>query len=1356
MLKKMGMLKKQLLKAIYKITLIATFLFATVFSFGQEYNLQYFSAEQGLSLNEVTSILQDSKGFMWFATRSGINRFDGYEFVQFDSDANEEYNLPSPSIEFIFEDSNDNLWIGTKSGGLNYFDYSTEKFIQVKQFGADSQLIRDNGIISINESLNGNMLIGTWSDGLYVLDKESNKVHYLFESTTIYSILIQDDNYAWLGTSKGLFKMNLTTYAYEKIEFDKTFEVTEVIFDTDKKHLWIAGWEAGLTRLNVETLAYERYSLNINDPEYKSSQNSTRSLLLDTNGRLWVGTWNGGLFTFNEHGKTFDKFEIKSLDRNEMYSDFDIILDIFEDRDNNIWIGTDSGGLVFIGSKKTFQGISLSANPNCGLENFYINAMFETPDKTLWVGTRGGGLYKTKDRKNFERIPSKNETFESLIIKVIYPINDTILCVSTGKDVYYIDLYRKHILRLVDDDLLSEIKKITTIRRFENHALIGTQQNGFYFIPDYFSGGKEVVHFSPTNSEVLKNERITFIEKDLSNNIWVGTYKGIYLFDIHEKTISNVVLGNGTLLNSEMVSCWAQTNDSAIWMGNPKGLIKLTQSNQNTYSSTFFYNEKEFPFKFVRRILPDNENNIWLSTNSGLVKMNIIDYSLSSFDKSDGLIGSNYSEDIGYKNQDGILYFGGANGFNYFNPSEIKINEKIPPLVFTKFKIFNQEVKPLQKVNGNAVLPKAICLSPTLQLSYKDREFTIEFAALNYTATKKNNYEYKLEGYDTDWISAGTKRAVTYSNLSGGHYKFMVKGSNNNNVWNEEPIVLDINIKPAPWKTWYAVLFYIAFIWLMIWLITRNAIKQVRLTGSLEMEKLKNEQVQQLNEMKLRFFTNISHEFRTPLTMILGPVKEMLKANPDNPKLNVAYKNSKRLMTLVNQLLEFRSVETDNISLKVSENNVADFVNEICLSFEELAGINDIQFEKIIDIETRNLWFDIDKIEIVLNNIIYNAFKYAGAGSSVKVIIDESEQYVNFHIIDNGPGIDTEDLDNVFVQFYQSKKNKHNASTGIGLNLSKKMVELHSGNISVVSTPNEKTEFTIQLLKGKNHFPKESLIDTQIVRAPLSSKKELLSQLKVQSGNKETGKKEMSLLIVEDNVEISAYLRELFQNEFNVTEARDGLAGYNSALETAFDIIISDVMMPGMDGMEMCQKIKSDVQTSHIPVILLTAKSASQFRIEGLEHGADAYFSKPFDPDELKMQVHSILESRKKVREKFSKAILLEPTELEIAPYEEEFLKKVIKIVEENIENSEFTSEELAQQIGMSTASLYRKLKSVVGQSSNELIRSIRLKRAAQLLTNSNHTISEITYMVGFNDVKYFRKCFQKQFDKSPRQHRKS
>jgi signal transduction histidine kinase/DNA-binding response OmpR family regulator/ligand-binding sensor domain-containing protein len=1159
-----------------------------------------------------------------------------------------------------------------------------------------------------------------------------------------------------LGTSNGLFKLNLNTYTSEKIEFEKTFEVTEVIFDSDKKHLWIAGWEAGLTRLNVETLAYERYSLNTNDPEYKSSQNSTRSLLLDSSGRLWIGTWNGGLYSFNKYHKTFDKVDIKPSTSSEMYSDFDIILDIFEDRDNNIWIGTDSGGLVFIGSKKTFQGISLSANPNCGLENFYINAMFETPDNTLWVGTRGGGLYKTKDKKIFERIPTKNETFESLIIKEIYQIDDTILCVSTGTNVYYIDLYKKHILRLVDNDLLSGIKKITTIRKFENHALIGTQQNGFYFLPNYFHGAKEIIHFGPKNNEVLKNERITIIEKDLRDNIWVGTYKGVYLFDIHEKTISNVVLDNGTVLNSEMVSCWAQTTDSAIWMGTPKGLIKLTQSNAKTYSSTFFYNEKEFPFKFVRRILPDNENNIWLSTNSGLVKMNIFDYSLSSFDKSDGLIGSNYSEDIGYKNQDGILYFGGANGFNYFNPSEVTINKKIPPLVFTKFKTFNQEIKPLQEVGGNVILPTTVCLNPTVDLSYKDREFTIEFAALNYTASKKNNYEYKLDGYDSDWISAGTKRTVTYNNLPGGNYKFMVKGSNNNNVWNEEPIILGINIKPAPWKTWYAVLFYIAFIWVMVWLITRNAIKQVRLNSNLEMEKLKNEQVQQLNEMKLRFFTNISHEFRTPLTMILGPVKEMLKANPDNPKLNVAYKNSKRLMGLVNQLLEFRSVETDNISLKVSENNVANFVNEICLSFEELANINDIQFEKIIDITTSNLWFDIDKIEIVLNNIISNAFKYAGAGSAVKVLIDESEQHINFHIIDNGTGIGAEELGKVFLPFYQSKNNKKLASTGIGLNLSKKMVELHSGNIKVESIPNEKTVFTVQLQKGKNHFQDEVLLDTQVVKPFLSSKQGLLSQLKIQNESNETGKKEMSLLIVEDNVEILGYLKELFKNEFNIFEATDGLSAYKSALETTFDIIISDVMMPEMDGMEMCQKLKSDVQTSHIPIILLTAKSASQFRIEGLEHGADAYFSKPFDPDELKMQVHSILESRKKVREKFSKAVLLEPTELEIAPYEEEFLKKIIKIVEENIENAEFTSEELAQQIGMSTASLYRKLKSVVGQSSNELIRSIRLKRAAQLLKNSNNTVSEITYMVGFSDVKYFRKCFQKQFDKTPTNYRKA
>ncbi len=537
-------------------------------------------------------------------------------------------------------------------------------------------------------------------------------------------------------------------------------------------------------------------------------------------------------------------------------------------------------------------------------------------------------------------------------------------------------------------------------------------------------------------------------------------------------------------------------------------------------------------------------------------------------------------------------------------------------------------------------------------------------------------------------------------------------------------------------------------------LIRWNAVKQVRLANSLEMEKVHYEQAHQLNEMKLRFFTNISHEFRTPLTLILGPIKEILDENSENRRLKVVYKNAKRLMALVNQLLEFRRVETDTLRLKVSKNNIVDFTKEVCLSFEELAKINNIQFNYNLQIRSKQVWFDVEKLEMILNNLISNAFKYIGSGSVIEVLLSEGDGFVCIHVIDNGPGISEDDIEFIFNRFYQSHKNNNLDSSGIGLNFVKRLVELHKGEINVESVPNVKTEFIVRLRKGEEHFTIGEKTEKSFIQSSFNLKTGIPLLLKPKSHATVSGEKRNSILIVEDNHEIREYLKELLETEYNVDMAENGKIGYGKALENEYDLILSDVLMPEMDGLEFCKKLKTNIETSHIPVILLTAKSANHFRMEGLAYGAEAYITKPFNPDELKVQVNTILEARQKVKERFGKIITLEPTDMEITSQEEEFIEKVIKSIEENIENSDFRSEDLARLVGTSTTTLYRKLKSLTGQSSNDIIRTIRLKRAAQLLRDSKITISEVAYSVGFNDIKYFRKCFSKQFSSTPSDYR--
>ncbi len=1340
---------------VKQLLLLPFFIFASYLLSGQNVSMlkNFLTVEDGLSQNEVTSIIQDKDGFMWFGTRGGLNRYDAYEFIHYKPKANAQNHISNPSIETIFEDSKGNLWIGTKSGGLNHYNSLKEKFTRVTSFGETNEQILDDRIICLAETNSGNILVGTWSEGLYILDYQKDSLVHLLTETQVNKILIENNNQAWIATDNGLFFLNLIDYSIEFIDLG-VINITELISDNEDDLMWLVGWDCGLIAVDKTSRTWKQYLLETEVKPLKTNPNNTYSILQDSKNNLWIGTWNSGLFTFNKKSEKFQKVELVQDKSNALNTNYNIILDIYEDKTQNIWIGTDSGGIVRLGNKKLFKSVSYENNSDCGLSNFHITNFWKSNDGVLYVGTRGGGLYKTTDNKTFNLVELGKGVENANLVKNIFPISKDKLWVNYDLESYELDFTKENgKLKPLHDENIGKIRKVTSFKKIGQSLIIGTQQDGLYFFPNLINTNS-YKQFTPQNNTALQNERITFVEQDSAGEIWLGTFKGLYFFNSKSHEISPIHLEKNHYLTGDIMNCWHQTNDSVFWVGTPSGLNKLTKKENKTFTVEHFSPETGLIDDYILGILSSDNNELWISTSSGLVKLLINDEKVYAFDKSDGLPSLNFSESKGYLAKDGTMYFGSTDGYIYFRSEDIQINEVIPPIVFTKFKIFNHEIKPNTAFNGNVFLNRSINAHPEIFLSHKEKEFTIEFSALNYSSPQRNQYSYKLEGYDKEWVLAGTKRSVTYINLKPGDYQFKVRGSNNNYVWNMEGTSLSFNIKPAPWKSWYAIVIYVLFITGIVLLIRWNAVKQVRLANSLEMEKVQNEQAHQLNEMKLRFFTDISHEFRTPLTLILGPIKEILDENSENRRLKVVYKNAKRLMTLVNQLLEFRRIETDTLRLKASKNNIVDFTKEVCISFEELAKINNIQFNYNIQFKSKQVWFDVEKMEMILNNLISNAFKYIGSGSVVEVSLSEGNGFVCIHVIDNGSGISEEDIKLIFNRFYQSRKNNKLGSTGIGLNLVKRLVELHKGEINVESVPNVKTEFIVKLRKGEEHFTNEEKTEQSFIQSSFNAKTGIPLQLKPESHSKAFDEKRNSILIVEDNQEIREYLKELLEKEYNVDRAENGKIGYEMALENEYDLILSDVLMPEMDGIEFCKKLKTNIETSHIPVILLTAKSANQFRLEGLAYGAEAYMTKPFNPEELKVQVNTILEARQKVKERFGKIITLEPTDIEITSQEEEFIEKVIKSIEENIENSDFRSEDLARLVGTSTTTLYRKLKSLTGQSSNDIIRTIRLKRAAQLLRDSKNTISEVAYSVGFNDVKYFRKCFSKQFSSTPSDYR--
>ncbi|MFW6275757.1 MAG: ligand-binding sensor domain-containing protein, partial [bacterium] len=1000
--------------------------------------------------NDVTGILKDSRGFMWFATRGGLNRYDGYEFVQHKSRMDKENYLSNPSLECIFEDKNGNFWIGTKSGGLNFYDYSQERFSQITRFGKNNQPVKDERIISINQSLDGSILLGTWSDGLYILDVENDTLIHPVIDKRIYKILVEDENTVWLGTEQGLIKYDFRTKDFDEIDFGDGVEVTDIAPAQDTDELWLVGWKCGLKKFNKKTFTWVSYELNRDDKFGEGFINDTYSLLHDSDNKLWIGTWGGGIYNFDKEKQVFIKMKIGPQHQRSYSTNYDIILDIYEDSDNNIWLGLDGGGVVLIGGEKSIKGISIENDRDCGLENFHIWGIHETDDGILWLGTRGGGLYRSPDKNNFEKISSQVKTREALTITFIYQYNDSLLWVGTADRLLQLDLSKKLFeLVPVKNELIQNIRKISSVLRTDEILIIGTQQDGIYILHDNENGKQVRKHITPQNNQVLKSNRISFIKKDAENKIWIGTYNGLYHFDIKTKSLNNLLFSEGEALTSDILLCWEQTSDSVIWLGTPNGLNKLVEKDSKT-TITHFYQESELPDDYIHAILSDNQNHIWFSTNYGIVRMNEANNEITTFDKSDGLQGMSFSANKGFKSSDGTLYFGGLNGFNYFDPRNIEINRQAPPVVFTKLKIYNQEVKTLQKVNGDVILEKSINSNPAVQLSYKQNQFTIEFAALNFISSNRNKYKYKLEGYDSEWISLGNTRTVTFRNLRAGDYVFKVKSANNYNVWNENATELAITVKPPFWKTWYALAFYVLMVVGIVLIIRWNAVKQVQLSKNLELERMQHEQDQRISEMKFQFFTNISHEFRTPLTLILAPIKELLGNDSKNElpenvehKLHVVQRNVKRLMMLVNQLLDFRKAESGKMKLYARYSDVESFVKEVCIPFEELAKINEINFKIYSRLKTKFIWFDREKLEIILNNLVSNAFKSVKEKGKIRVSLFEEEEEILISVRDNGPGINPADLKHIFDRFYNVEKGRNYSSSGIGLALVKRLVEMH-------------------------------------------------------------------------------------------------------------------------------------------------------------------------------------------------------------------------------------------------------------------------------------------------------------------------
>jgi signal transduction histidine kinase/ligand-binding sensor domain-containing protein/DNA-binding response OmpR family regulator len=1394
------------MKGYYKIScLILLMIFPFVLSYPQsdQIKFRHLTEKQGLPHYTVNDITKGPDGYMWFATAAGLCRYDGYNIKIYQNDPDDSTTISSNNIRCLLVDDNNILWIGT-AYGLNKMDLTTEKFTWFKRdstnpnslshnfintiykdsagmlwigtkYGLNEMNVKDglfrsyfqkfgnklsdvDNIQSINKDHFGKLWIGTWN-GLFHFDRENKSfgpVDLISSSSMITECLIvrcihiDNKDILWLNTGIGLFKYEQES---DRITHYRTttlrYSIIEDPFEGDR-YLWIPTAK-GLFTFDKLTGNFVRIKKNSDDPLSLSSNGLTK-MYLDENANLWIGTFFSGIDILNLNENRFTRFDISPSQQ----SNWKLSATAFyKDQNDYLWVGTIQWGLQKFDPEmnlvKSYSGFEVD---DVIYTQRYVFVIYEDSKNNLWVGCSGAGL-NLLDRQKDDFIHCKffNSGSHPLPVVVYDIIEDRYGTIWAGT--------RKGLYKQDNDRHLT-------------------------------------ANFYNVDHDLLKDESIFSFCEDRKDNIWISTISS-GLFCLTQGSKDSLFFtqykhdpDNPQSINSNMVYSIYEDNTRAIWVGTNRGLNKLL-IGENKFVH-FEDNIKRFT-KTLYDFTGDKNGNLWLTTSKGLIRYDPeadFDKRVKLFTTSDGLPFENIYPNKIYKNNKGDLYVGGrqqsGDGFFYFSPEDIKDNRSIPPVVLTNFKVRNEPFLP----DSNITYQKHI------HLKYNENFFSFEFAALDYIDSDKNQYAYYLEGLEDDWIYCGYRRAANYTNVPPGNYVFRVKGSNNDGYWNEEGTSINITILSPPWKTWWAYTIYGIFLIGLFYSWRRYDLKRQRLKQELELEQVQSEKLEELDKMKSRFFANISHEFRTPITLILGPLEKLRSKIVDQDSeqdLNIMQRNALRLQKLINQLLNLSKLESGKMKLQVKEENIVALVNGYTQSFESLAKQKKIDLNFKSSEENIPLFVDKDKIEKILYNLLSNAFKFTGEGGFIEVAVcsrqfaKNSRQYAvgkkdieqiancqlptaNFagpwaeiKVSDTGRGIPPEKLEHIFDRFYQADDSytKDQEGTGIGLALTKELVEIHHGKISVESEVMKGTTFYVFLPKGKKHLKADEIVEKTTITEKREEFSEPIPELEflenhlTPSGHQNQDEIEVKddkpfLLIVDDNADLRTYIRGYLDPLYNISEAMDGTEGFNKATEKIPDLIISDVMMPKRDGYELCEKLKTDERTSHIPVILLTARASTESKIEGLETGADDFITKPFDHQELLIRIKNLIQQRNKLKDKFRKEIDYNKhsKDRNILSMDQQFIRKAKLVVENNISEPDLNVENFAREMALSRVQLHRKLKALVDQSATQFVRTIRLNRAAELLTKHSGTVSEIAYDVGFNTLPYFTKCFQEQFGVNP------
>ena len=1329
---------------------------------------KFYSTDKELSNSLINAVYQDRKGFIWIATENGLNKFDGTRFSIYRHNATDSTSLKNNYVRTLFEDSRGNFWIGCING-LQRYDRATDNFHELFISRKDGR--KNPHITSIIERRNGDLWIATSGQGAISLKKNSNPASFHIETeltdrigSNYLNVIFEDSRQnLWIATEeKGLYRYSpeskeLKSY---KAPYHIAGDDVSAICEDAHGQIFVGTLTKGLFRLssrqegNFEPVLYQnRMNLNI------------RTLIIDTRGKLIIGTDGEGVKEYQPQQDIIVDSEINAgpfdFSKSKVHS-------LIEDKDHNLWLGIFQKGLILVpGISNKFDYYGYKSIHNNTIGSSCVMAIHTDEQATIWIGTDNDGLYAINDQgKQLRHYTHQAGNPQS--------VPGTILCLYEDSNQelwlgsYFDGLARMNkqtgtcqdATSLLQGNLNAGKPKVSCIIEDKNKNLwVGTYGSGLYKIN---LPTQHVTYYESTRNENddwsinrLPNDWISYLLEDKEGMIWIGTYKGLAVLNPQTDNFINYKKQNN-LLPGYVVYSLLESSNGEIWAGTSEGLVCL---NKDRLTPVLFTTADGLPSDIICGLAEDEKKNIWISTHQGISKLNPPEKKFINYYAGDGLQGNEFTRTAVFKDKRGKIFFGGTNGVTAFYPQDITEIKKEMNVLITGFHVANRPVKKGDKSGNNVITDTAVMDTEQFTLAYNENTFSIDFSVLEFSNPDRISYQYKIKELGDEWISTqpGTNR-VTYSSLKPGKYTFSVQARDHNNFSNIRTVT--IAITPPWYQTWWAKVIWGCLGALLIYALTMYILSRIRH----RQEVMRQKHMEQINEAKLQFFINISHEIRTPMTLIISPLEKLLAEHSEKqPVYLMIYRNAQRILRLINQLMDIRKLDKGQMHLKFRETDIVGFINDLMQTFNYQAQKKNITFtfEKELEgADSLKVWIDLNNFDKVLMNVLSNAFKYTHEGGNIEVSLKTGhndayrgalKDYFEIDITDNGIGIDKNKIEQIFERFYQIES--EHVGSGIGLSLVQRLVELHHGRIELDSEEGKGSTFSVYLPQDINIYKSSELASNDAkneedqVYSTNSKEMYFIDTEKVENETIETGdKKRGTILIVEDNNEIRHYLSSGLAELFNTLEAGNGEEALEKLKENEVDIIVTDVMMPVMDGIKLCKNVKQNIRTCHIPVIILSAKSETKDQMEGLQMGADDYIPKPFSLAILTTKIQNMMRTRRRMLERYSKSLEVEPEKITFNAMDEALLKRAVAIVEKNMDNIEFSTDEFAREMNMSRSNLHLKLKAITGESTIDFIRKIRFNEAAKLLKDGRYTIAEVSTMVGFNTPSYFATSFKKYF----------